>query len=167
MTLTTGPASTRRAVTQDLLAELTAWGPRERQGAFRVWLRGSLSLVHLHVLTVLEMDGPLSMSRLADALDVSVTSATGIVDRMEGRGFVERLSDPEDRRVVLVRATDAGCGVFPSLGTERRAMLAPMIERMTDEEMAAFLIGLRAMHRIRTEMAETDAAAAAAEANPR
>jgi hypothetical protein len=36
-------------------------------------------------------------------------------------------------------------------------MLAPMLERMTDEEMAGFLIGLRAMHRIRTELADASA----------
>ena len=57
---------------------------------FRRWLAGSLSIVHLHVLTILEADGPLSMGKLAEALDVSVASATGIVDRMEQRGLVER-----------------------------------------------------------------------------
>ena len=39
------------------------------------------------------------MSQLAEALDVSQASATGIVDRMEQRGLVSRQRNDEDRRV--------------------------------------------------------------------
>ena len=144
-------AGTRRRIVDDLLEELTSWSPRERAGAFRHWLRGSLSLVHLHVLTVLEADGPLSMSKLAEALDVSVASTTGIVDRMEQRGLVERRHQPDDRRVILVHATDAGDSVFRDLAMERRKHLAGLLDRMTDAELESFLTGLRAMRRVRTE----------------
>jgi DNA-binding MarR family transcriptional regulator len=144
------PAARRRTI-DEVLAELTSWNPRERVGAFRQWLRGSLSLVHLHVLTVLENDGALSMSHLAEALDVSVASATGIVDRMEQRGLVERRREPDDRRVVLVHATETGDAVFRDLAEQRRQMLIPVLQRMTDAELESFLIGLRAMRRVRAE----------------
>ena len=91
---------------------MTSWGPRERAGAFKHWLQGSLSLVHLHVLTVLQVHGPLPMSKLADELDVSVASLTGIIDRMEARGFVERRREHDDRRKILVHRTEAGDAVF-------------------------------------------------------
>jgi DNA-binding MarR family transcriptional regulator len=145
------PAVSRRQTVDDLLEELTSWNPRERAGAFRNWLRVSLSLVHLHVLTVLEADGPLSMSKLAEALDVSVASATGIVDRMEQRGLVERRREPGDRRVVLVHPTDAGGSVFRDIARDRREHLAKLLDRMTDRELQGFLTGLRAMRRVRTE----------------
>ena len=87
------PRDERPNLTDELLDELSRWGPRERGGMFRSWHRGSLSIVHLIVLTVLEADGPRSMGDLAEALDVSVASATGIVDRMERRGLVERRPD--------------------------------------------------------------------------
>jgi DNA-binding MarR family transcriptional regulator len=120
-------------------------------------LRGSLSLVHLHVLTVLESEGPLPMSKLADALDVSVASVTGIVDRMEQRGLVERRREPEDRRVILVHVTDAGGAVFRDLAVSRRQTIAPLLDRMSDAELEGFLVGLRALRRARTEaMAEAD-----------
>jgi len=147
----------RKQIVDDLLQELTSWGPRERAGAFRQWLRVSLSLVHLHVLTVLEADGPLAMSKLAEALDVSVASATGIVDRMEQRGLVERRREPDDRRVVLVHPTDKGNSVFLDMAMERRKHLAVLLDRMTDAELEGFLVGLRAMRRARTEaMSEQD-----------
>jgi MarR family 2-MHQ and catechol resistance regulon transcriptional repressor len=145
-------AGARRRIVDDLLEELTSWSPRERAGAFRHWLRGSLSLVHLHVLTVLEADGPLSMSKLAEALDVSVASTTGIVDRMEQRGLVERRHQPDDRRVILVHPTDAGDSVFRDLAMERRKHLAGLLDRMTDAELESFLTGLRALRRVRTEV---------------
>ena len=76
----------------------------------RRWPSGPLSLVHLHVLTVLEADGSVPMRALAEALDVSQASATGIVDRMEQRGLVVRQRDDDDRRVIRVVLTDDGRG---------------------------------------------------------
>jgi DNA-binding MarR family transcriptional regulator len=144
-------AASRHKTVDDLLEELTSWSPGERAGAFRQWLRVSLSLVHLHVLTVLEADGPLPMGKLAEALDVSVASATGIVDRMEQRGLVERRREPDDRRVVLVHPTAAGNSVFRDIAMERRKHLAKVLDRMTDSELESFLTGLRAMRRVRRE----------------
>jgi DNA-binding MarR family transcriptional regulator len=144
-------ATRRRRTVDDLLDELTSWGPRERAGAFRQWLRGSLSLVHLYVLTVLEAHGHMPMSRLADTLDVSVASLTGIIDRMEDRGLVERRREPDDRRVILVHTTDAGRDVFTEMAVERRKDLGPLLDRMTDQELEGFLVGMRALRRVRTE----------------
>src|SRR6187397_3435233 len=115
MTLNGRRARVRQRITDRLVSEMTGWTPAERVRMFRSWLRGSLSLIHLHVLTTLEADGPLPMGRLADALDVSVASATGIVDRMAQRGLVERRQDPDDRRVVIVHLTEAGATVFRDL----------------------------------------------------
>lgn len=156
----------RRRLVDDLLDELTSWSPRERAGAFKHWLRGSLSLVHLQVLAVLEADGPLAMSKLAEALDVSVASATGIIDRMEQRGLVERRREPDDRRVVLVHRTDSGDSIFRDFATDRRKHLADLLDRMTHAELESLLIGLRAMRRVRSEaMAATNGAVEEASPN--
>jgi DNA-binding MarR family transcriptional regulator len=143
----------RTAVTNELLDELTMWNPRDRMGAFKKWLQGSFSLVHLHVLTVLEADGPLSMSRLAESLDVSVASATGIVDRMEARGLILRNHDLGDRRVVLVEKTATGEEVFRTMAEHRRVHLATVLAKLTDDELQGFLVGVQAMRRAREEIA--------------
>jgi 4'-phosphopantetheinyl transferase len=153
----TGPASgsghdtpeSRDALIAELVDEMTAWTPRERMLAFRSWLKGSLSLIHLHVLTVLEADGAVPMSRLAETLDVSVASATGIVGRMEERGLVARTHGEADRRVVLVGMTDAGIAIFRDMTEQRRHHLSAVLERLTTEELTALLIGLRAMRTAR------------------
>jgi DNA-binding MarR family transcriptional regulator len=139
----------RDALIIELVDEMTSWTPRERMEAFRSWLKGSLSLIHLHVLTVLEADGALPMSRLADMLDVSVASTTGIIGRMEERGLVERSHGVADRRVVLVRPTAAGIAIFRDMTEHRREQLATLFERLTHDELTALLTGLRAMRNAR------------------
>jgi DNA-binding MarR family transcriptional regulator len=71
-------------------------------------VKAGISMTHLHILWLLEHHGDVTMSRLADLLDVSFSNATGLIDRMEERGLVERIRVPEDRRIVLVRASAAG-----------------------------------------------------------
>ena len=71
-------------------------------------VRLGISMAQLNILYTLHRSGDMPMSRLADALNVSLSNATGLVDRMEERGFIERIRVPEDRRIVRVRITDAG-----------------------------------------------------------
>src|SRR4029078_13389300 len=143
--------SRRDATLQAIVDELTNWNPRERMGMFRKWLEASLSIVQLHVLTVLETAGPLPMGKLAESLDVSVASATGIVDRMEQRGLVERRHDETDRRVVLVHRTPAGEAVFTDLQKQRQAGLEHVLGRLTNDELKALLIGIRALSKARAD----------------
>jgi DNA-binding MarR family transcriptional regulator len=147
----TDPPS-RRDLVEMLLDEMTPWNPHERMSAFRFFLRGSLSLMHIHVLTILEVEGPLSMSRLADELDVSLASVTGIVARMEQRRLVERRHDEADRRIVSVHPTSLGNAVFVRLRRNRRDRLSKLLGQLTDDELTGFLTGLRAMRRARAAL---------------
>ena len=150
------PAPTRQELIDELVGGIGSWSPAERIRAFRAWTRGALSVIHLHVLTVVEVEGPLPMSRLADALDVSVASTTGIVTRMEQRGLVERRHSTDDRRIVLVHATEAGASVFRELEERRRTAMTNVLAMLSDEELHGFVIGSRAMQRARAELSATD-----------
>jgi len=144
--------SDRERVAAEALDELSSWNPRERMNEFRSWVACSLSLIHLHVLSLLEADGPLSMTHLAEALDVSVASVTGIVDRLEQRGFVERRRGQGDRRVIVVHRTAAGEAVFSDLAAHRRARLTRLLAEFSDEELAATLVFMRAIRRARNAL---------------
>jgi DNA-binding MarR family transcriptional regulator len=153
--------NSRQALERELLDEMTGWSARDRGGVFKSWHRHALSLVHLNVLTALEAEGPLSMKRLAEAMDVSDASATGIVDRMEKRGLVERRHGTDDRRVVRVHATEAGFQVFRDMAAHRRGVLTKVLAELTQEEMASLLIGMRAIHAARRRLlGDADSAAA-------
>jgi DNA-binding MarR family transcriptional regulator len=82
---------------------------------------------------------------------------------MEQRGLVERRRDAGDRRVVKVAATDEGRLLIEGLAAERRDHLAIVLAELTDEELAAYLTGARAMRRARERLhaARADEAAQA------
>jgi len=145
----------RRQLLDDLLEELSSHTPAGVMRYMRRWPAGPLSLVHLHVLTVLDIEGPLPMRALAESLDVSQASATGIVDRMEQRGLVERSRDDEDRRVVRVALTAAGRQMVEGVAAERRERLARILDELTDEELEGFLRGTRALRRARERLHAT------------
>jgi DNA-binding MarR family transcriptional regulator len=162
LTIRSAQDEERRRLTEDVLDELTGWAPRDRMEAFKTWLSGSVSLVHLNVLTILEAGGPQSMSRLADALDVSLASATGIVDRMERRQLVQRRPDPADRRMVVVHTLEAGTDIFRKLADHRRQSLTRLLEHLSADELSGLRTGLRGLRAARAaEVAETAASAAA------
>ena len=67
-----------------------------------------LSPVQCHVLHLLDPEEPLPMGRLAATLGCDASNVTGLVDRLESRGLVERRPSAGDRRVKVVRLTPAG-----------------------------------------------------------
>jgi DNA-binding MarR family transcriptional regulator len=109
-------------------------------------VRQGISMTQLHVMNMLERHGEVAMSRLAEMLDVSDSNATGLIDRIEERGFVERIRVPSDRRVVLVRITDRGREVMEEVETLREEMLERMLGRLDEARLmrvAAAMADLR------------------------
>jgi DNA-binding MarR family transcriptional regulator len=145
-------AARDRPLVNEVIDEITAWNPREFIAAFQRWHHGDLSLAHLNDLTLLEAQSPLSMSRLAEALGISVASATGIVGRMEKRSLVRRQHGTEDRRVVLVHLAPGGQRVFGEIDSRRRRGLLKLLERLADDELEGLLRGHRALRAARASL---------------
>ncbi len=55
--------------------------------------------------TLLRKDG-LTQRELCDRIDIGAVTLSGLIDRLEARGWVERREDPKDRRVKRVWRTD-------------------------------------------------------------
>ena len=99
-----------------------------------------LTFARYEVLMLLSFSrsGSMPMTRIGSLLQVHPTSATSAVDRLERQGFVERVRDDKDRRVVLASLTDQGRrvaerataglnqGVF-----EQPGLSADQVERLT------------------------------------
>jgi len=155
-----------RPLVDEVVDELTSWNPREFIAAFQRWHQGEMSLTHLNVLTLLEAMGPQSMGRLAESLDVSEASMTGIVDRMEKRELVVRQRDAADRRVVLVVPAPGGAQVFAELNARRRQGLGKLLGGLSDEQLEGLLQGHRALRAARQSMAAEMERLAKAPAGP-
>ena len=105
----------------------------------------SISMTHLHLMTLLETHGPLPMSRVAELLGCGLPTATGIVSRMEERGLVERQHDSEDRRVVTLRLAAEGAAEIKQLQLGRRQRMATAVAHLSDEERERLLASVRAL----------------------
>src|ERR671931_302111 len=70
-----------------------------------------LSFSQAHALRLLDPEQPLPMSALADRLFCDASNVTGIADRLESRGLVERRSAEADRRVKALTLTPEGVGL--------------------------------------------------------
>ena len=91
-------------------------------------------MTHFHALVQLA-DAPLTMSELARALDASLPSMSGIVDRIEARGLIERERSGDDRRVVHVRLTPAGRDWLCEMETMRRDRIERVLGHLDDERL--------------------------------
>jgi MarR family transcriptional regulator, organic hydroperoxide resistance regulator len=89
-----------------LLVELSMSAMRERFIATVTEL--DLSPPQAHALKVLRPGHPIAMRELADGLHCDPSNITGIVDRLEGRGLVERRPSPADRRIKILLLTGDG-----------------------------------------------------------
>lgn len=70
--------------------------------------RHGVTPTQLSVLKLLNEIGDLSLSRLSTQIRAHNSTVTGIIDRMEAAGLVERAQSEEDRRVWIIRLLPAG-----------------------------------------------------------
>ncbi|MER6124759.1 MarR family transcriptional regulator [Streptomyces sp. NPDC001795] len=105
----------------------------------------ALTGAQARLLSLLSLE-PLPMRRLAQKLKCEPSNVTGIVDRLEARGLVERRPDPADRRVKLAAVTEEGRQVarglrnslnfarepLAGLSREERLSLRDLLLRMLD-----------------------------------
>lgn len=125
----------RESLAGEIIAEFRfVLGELKCVGSQRLLRRG-VSMAHLHVMSMLERHGPMTMTHLADATGVSVSNATGLVDRMEERGLVDRLRDDPDRRVVHVTLTSDGRAALAEIEVLQTGLLDEILARLDDRQL--------------------------------
>lgn len=85
-----------------------------------------------------------TVGSLAAHLKLSAPTVTGIVDRLEEAGLVERRRDKSDRRVVEVVATERGRRLVSEVFAAREERLRGFFAAMEEEDARALLRGLEA-----------------------
>jgi DNA-binding MarR family transcriptional regulator len=83
---------------------------------------------------------------------VSLSNGTGLIDRVEERGFVERTRIPTDRRMVMVRLTPAGRQMLDEIETLREQFLRRVLDRLDPTQLTGLA---KAMADLRDAVAAT------------
>lgn len=83
------------------------------------------------LLAQIEELGTMRLGDLARADHCSQPTMTSQVQRLQGRGWVDRIVDPGDGRAVLVSLSDAGRTVLADVRARRTAAVAPVVQRLS------------------------------------
>ena len=94
------------------------------------------------------VDGPLTLSVLARKRRVSLQAMGELVQVLVERGWIVRMPDPTDRRQHLLHLTEQGRARYERAQEQALRRLAPLLDELTGDEMAAVQQALPALHRV-------------------
>ena len=135
-----GTSAEEMAAAADLMDRLSIWLRRQ--------VPTKMSSSTVTTLYTLNSDGPLRISDLAVREAVSQPGMTTVVNRLEAAGHAERIADPADGRVALVRITDAGRAVLLERHATRTVALQEQLQRLDESDRAAIAAALPALERL-------------------
>lgn len=87
------------------------------------------------VMLLLYRRGEVNMTQVSDYLDVPLNTVTGIVDRMEKRGLLERRRSAEDKRVVTIQMTAQGMACIKDILDQVFRYGQSVLNRLTPQEL--------------------------------
>jgi DNA-binding MarR family transcriptional regulator len=112
---------------------------------------GDLSAAQLSTLKMLLDDG-VRVGEIARNLGVRVPSATEQVIKLERAGLARREADPDDSRAVRVVLTAQGRDAVESANRRRNAVMAGILETLSDDDRRALAAALPVIEKINSTL---------------
>ena len=101
--------------------------------------KGNVSFAQFFLLGYLANEKFLTMTDISKKMGHSTAAATGLVDRLEKLGYVERLHASEDRRKVMVQITPKGIDLVDRMREDITGSLVDLMSDLDKDEQAALL----------------------------
>ena len=101
------------------------------------WIDLDLSFSKTEIITLLllEQEGEMIMSKLAEELGVPLSTATGVVERVVKKGYLLRERSEKDRRIVVIRLTQEGKELVNSIKEKVFYWIDSIQSSLTQEEL--------------------------------
>ncbi len=121
-----------------------------RMGRLRTLVHEGMDLTYNQYKTLLTIAdrGECTLGDLARELDVAMSSASQMIERLVGQGVVQREQDAENRRQVNIRLTGKGAALMEEL---RRGILreyGKVLDKLPEEEQEELVASFEAIARI-------------------
>ncbi|UWG97082.1 MarR family transcriptional regulator [Dehalobacter sp. DCM] len=100
------------------------------------------------VLTVLTHHGEMKISELSNAVNLSNSTISGIVDRLEKQELVIRTRSEDDRRIVYVKASPKAESFHKQHHDMIRQNMEKMLSKATPEEIEKIYDGLTVLKKV-------------------
>ncbi|WP_169082098.1 MarR family winged helix-turn-helix transcriptional regulator [Paenibacillus sp. PL91] len=116
-------------------------------------LDNGLTAPQCYILSMISNEQNMTVSRLADKMDVKPSAITVMLDRLVNNGYAARFHDSKDRRVVLVQCTDKGSEALLRIKADVEAMLKHHLRKLDMAEMEQFV---QTFEKIAAELSKDD-----------
>ena len=108
--------------------------PKLKQSSIDGLTRSEYELLVMLVMNLDENKTALSVSELADLLIITPAGVTHLINPLEDRGYIKRLQDRKDRRIVLIGLTNKGTEVAEALIAEVQEQLIGLVNHLGEED---------------------------------
>ena len=98
-----------------------------------------LSITEVHTLVAIGKGRPRTMTHVANLLSISVSTLTTAINKLVKKGYVERLRDEVDRRIVRIHLTESGREAVEAHEAFHENMIEEALSHMTEEELPKFI----------------------------
>jgi len=107
-----------------------------------------VSASQLNCLLALYENGPLPPSQIAGHIMVKSSTVTGIIDRLEHKGLVQRKRTSPDRRVITIELTDSGTSLAKNAPPPIQQKILEGLKRLPEKDMKKIVRGLSMLTRM-------------------
>jgi DNA-binding MarR family transcriptional regulator len=122
--------------------------------AAAAWLDIDVPIAQMRVLFVLShQPEAIAVGKIGEELHIGLPAASRLVERLIQEGLVTRSDDPMDRRRTLVGLSARGQVIMKSIGGVMRSRLRVLLTQLQEDDLDAFLRGLRALEAVITQQA--------------
>jgi DNA-binding MarR family transcriptional regulator len=128
-------ADERRSIVEHIITMDRRFGRNFHPGWAHEWAEVDLTMPQLKVLFVVVYGGGVNMTSLAHSLSMTLSTLTGVVDRLANQGLVGRQFDAHDRRAVLLHPTEKGSELAERLAQAGRERMKVVLERLSLEDL--------------------------------
>jgi MarR family transcriptional regulator, 2-MHQ and catechol-resistance regulon repressor len=105
--------------------------------------RNGLSAAEFSILELLNQEGKIPLQRIGDKIIVTSGSITYTVDKLEEKGYLKRVSCPEDRRITYAEITPSGRELFNRIFPAHADFVEALMGALTSEEKQIAIILLK------------------------
>ena len=101
--------------------------------------KGKITVQQLLIVDTLCREGETKMSDLARIMTVTTAAMTGTVERLVRYGYVERVFDPDDRRIIKIKLSQKGESFIAQINGRRRKANIKIFGQISSQDRENYL----------------------------
>lgn len=110
--------------------------------------RDTFTAVQFFTLATLKEYGVMTMSMLGDRMGMQKQQTTKVVNQLEELGYLYRIHDKQDRRIVKIDLTEQARAYLERFSQENLSRLGALFGQLSEQDLAEFRQALSVLNRI-------------------